>query len=240
MNITLYGTCREDYGRLCRNPDAFDNVVDALAWLQSEGILVHLNTTIAPNNVHRWREIEDFARDRGLELRMTTYCFPPVRREGCPDCAAAHRLPPEIAGEMIVRDMLYREGPEAVLNRANNLDTPLQNTCDLDIGNPIQCAAGRAQLWVTWDGRMTPCGMLSQPAVHPFDQGFVPAWEALKAQVSTIRLCPDCVGCEEQASCMNCAAVTFAETGRFDGKPEYMCRLNHTYRSTLKQFSGSK
>lgn len=239
VNITLYGTCREDYGRLCGNPGAFDQVVEALAWLQSEGILVHLNTTMAPDNVHRWQEIEAFARDRDLELRMTSYCFPPVRREGCADWVQPHRLSPEAAGEMIVRDMLYRLGPDAVLERARHIDTPLQNSCELDIGEPIQCGAGRAQFWVTWDGRMTPCGMLNQPAVHPFEDGFVPAWEELKAMVSGIRLCPDCAGCEERASCMNCAAVTFTETGRFDGKPAYMCRLNHTYRSVLKKIAAS-
>jgi hypothetical protein len=32
---------------------------------------------------------------------------------------------------------------------------------------------------------------------------------------------------------MNCAAVTFAETGDFAGKPEYMCRMNRAYRKTL-------
>jgi hypothetical protein len=27
--------------------------------------------------------------------------------------------------------------------------------------------------------------------------------------------------------------VTYAETGRFEGKPEYMCRLNRAYRQTV-------
>ena len=238
VNVTLYGTCREDYGRLCGNPDAFYRVVEGLDWLRSEGFLIHLNTTMAPDNVHRWEQIEEFARSRGLALRMTTYCFPPVRREGCGDCLQPHRLSPETAGGMIVRDMLWREGPEALKARAQRIDTPLQNSCELEIGQPIQCGAGRAQFWVTWDGRMTPCGMLDRPVVRPFDAGFTQAWEELKEKVSSIRLCPDCVNCEERHSCMNCAAVTLAETGRFDGKPEYMCRLNHAYRSTLKKFAA--
>ena len=51
VNITLYGTCREDYEALCQNGAAFDAVVDALDWLQQEGILVNLNTTIVPTKV---------------------------------------------------------------------------------------------------------------------------------------------------------------------------------------------
>lgn len=234
VNITLYGTSREDYDALCGNPDAFDAVIDGLHWLKQEGILIHLNTTIVPTNYSKWAELEEFAKNQGLELRMTTYCFPPDRRGGCDSCPEFTRLSPEEAGALIVRDMLYREGPEAIKKRAADLGSPLQKGCDLDVGDPMQCMAGRAQFWMTWDGRMTPCGMLDQPVLHPFDSGFLPAWEALRQQCQPIRLCPECATCPEAKSCMNCAAVTYTETGRFDGKPEYMCRLNRAYRETVK------
>ena len=77
--------------------------------------------------------------------------------------------------------------------------------------------------------------MLKIPAVNPFEMAFSQAWEELKAEVETIRLCPDCVSCPEQQSCMNCAAVTYTETGRFDGKPEYICRMNRAYREALEK-----
>ena len=234
VNITLYGTCREDYDALCSNPAAFDAVVDGLAWLQSEGILVHLNSTIVPTNYPKWQEIEEFAKVRGLDLRMTTYCFPPTRR----DCDCFQRLTPEEAGELIVQDVLYREGMDAIRRKAADLDEPpVPHSCELDNGEPMSCMAGRCQFWITWNGEMTPCGMLTQPAVKPFDDGFLPAWEQLRALTDPIRLCPGCVDCPEQRSCMNCAAVTFAETGRFDGKPEYMCKLNKAYRETVQKLA---
>lgn len=229
VNITLYGTCQEDYQDLCQNGAAFDAVVDALDWLKDEGILVHLNTTMVPTNYHKWLEIEDFAKKRGLELRMTTYCFPPNRR----DCGCFERLEPEVAGELIVKDTYYREGPDAIRTRARDLDAPLPRSCELDNGEPMQCLAGRSQFWITWNGDMTPCAMLTHPASHPFEVGFPTAWEELMQLCQPIRLCPECVGCPEQKSCMNCAAVTFAETGHFNGKPEYMCKLNKAYRQSL-------
>ena len=140
---------------------------------------------------------------------------------------------------MIVRDTYYREGPEAILLKARDLDAPLPRTCDLDIGEPMSCLAGRSQFWVTWNGTLTPCAMLTQPTTFPLQNGFIDAWEMLKAKIADIRLCPECTSCPEQKSCMNCAAVTFAETGRFDGKPEYMCRLNRAYRDALKKLAGS-
>jgi len=240
VNITLYGTCREDYAALCGDPGAFDRVVEALDWLQEKGILVHLNTTMAPDNVHRWKEIEEFAEKRNLELRMTNYCFPPVRRNACADCAGFTRLTPEKAGEMVVLDMLYREGMDIIRRRAAQIDTPLQHSCELDNGEPMQCTAGRSQFWVTWDGCMTPCGMLSVPAVRPFETGFAAAWEQMKEATESIRLCPDCAVCEERATCTNCAAVTYTETGSFDGKPEYMCRMNRSYRQTLQRIAATE
>lgn len=233
VNITLYGTAREDYEALCGNPQAFDAVVDALNWLRSEGILVHLNTTIVPTNHHKWEQLEAFARERSLELRMTAYCFPPTRR--CRD--GFQRLEPEEAGALLVKDTLYREGPEGILRKARDLDTPLPRTCELENGEPIQCMAGRSQFWVTWQGHMVPCAMLTGPIAEPFRDGFDKAWEELKELCRPIRLCPDCADCPDRKSCMNCAAVTFAETGSFAGKPEYMCRLNRAYRKTLLELA---
>ena len=233
VNITLYGTCREDYDALCGNPDAFDAVVDALEWLKKERILVHLNTTIVPTNIHKWVQIEEFAKTRDLELRMTVYCFPPNRRA----CHQFERLEPEIAGELIVKDTYFREGPEAILARARDLQSPQPLSCELDNGEPMQCLAGHSQFWLTWNGDMTPCAMLLRPVTHPFDDGFSTAWEQLRQACQPIRLCPDCASCPDQKSCMNCAAVTFAETGRFDGKPEYMCRLNRGYLNALHKLA---
>lgn len=233
VNITLYGTSREDYQALCNNPGAFDAVVDGLDWLKSEGILVHLNTTMVPTNVHKWQEVEDFAKARELDLRMTAYCFPPTRR----DCNCFERLSPEEAGELIVRDILYREGMDAIRAKAADLDVPVPHGCELDNGEPMSCLAGRSQFWINWNGNMTPCGMLTGPGVRPFEDGFAAAWEQLRQLCDPIRLCPECANCPEQRSCMNCAAVTFSETGRFDGKPEYMCRMNRAYRETVQKMA---
>ena len=234
VNVTLYGTCREDYQALCGDPDAFDRVVDALHWLKQARILTHLNATIVPTNLHHWEQIEEFARSMELDLRMTTYCFPPTRRT---DCASFTRLSAEDTAELTVRDILYREGIESLRRRASALHTPAPSTCESGIGEAIQCMAGRSQFWITWNGTMTPCGMLPQPTAEPLRQGFSAAWEELKQKTAQIRLCPDCASCDDRATCMNCAAVTFTETGRYDGKPEYMCRVTRAYREALLRLS---
>lgn len=237
VNITLYGTSTDDYKELCGNPSAFDAVTDALDWLQSKGILVHLNATIDAFSYPRWQTLEDFAKNRNLELRVQSYCFPPTRRSACDGCSEFVRLPAEDAGRLVVDEILYREGIDAVKMRAHNISSPMQKSCDLDIGEPMQCLAGKSQFWVTWDGKITPCAMLSRPKFNLTKQSFSSAWEELKAQVGQIHLCPECSNCETQSSCMNCAAVTFAETGDFSGKPEYMCKLNEAYRKRITELT---
>ncbi len=238
VNITLYGTSPEDYWDLCGNRAAFDAVKDALDWLQCNNILVHLNATIDSASYHKWHALEDFAKERNLELRMQSYCFPPSRRSECTACKEFSRIPPEKAGKLVADEILYREGKEAVKYRAESLCSPLQKSCDLDLGEPMQCLAGRSQFWLTWNGDLTPCGMLSTPAAHPFEDGFLSAWNKTRETVNSIRLCPECSKCEIAGSCMNCAAVTFAETGHFDGKPEYMCKLNEAYRTRITELAA--
>lgn len=237
VNITLYGTSSEDYKELCGNSAAFESMKDALDWLDCNNILVHLNATIDSNSYHKWKSLEDFANERNLELRMQSYCFPPSRRSECTSCSEFSRISPEEAGKLVADEILYREGAESIKRRAENLCSPLQKNCDLDLGEPMQCLAGRSQFWVTWNGNLTPCGMLHTPATHPFNDSFMLSWNKLREIVESIRLCPECSKCEIAGSCMNCAAVTFAETGRFDGKPEYMCKLNEAYRARITELT---
>jgi len=237
VNITLYGTCRDDYASLCGNPAACENVFETLDWLRDENILVHLNTTMTPYNVHRIPELENFAKERELELRVTSYCFPPIRRSSCDDQCTFARLSPEEAARSAVLDTFYQYGINGIRRNLADLEKGILNPCELDIGEPIRCMAGRGQFWVTWDGRMLPCGMLEKPYARPFESSFTEAWESLRSACSQIRLCPECTNCSSQKYCLNCAAVTYTETGHFDGKPEYMCRMTRAYKRILQEFA---
>lgn len=244
INITLYGTCRQDYEALCGDGNAFDKVSANLDWYLSEGILVHLNTTIAPDNYSKWKDLEEFALARELELRMTAYCFPPARRNNCASCsdkcASFSRITPEEAGRLIADDILYREGMDAVRTRLSNAELSMNKGCELDNGEPMSCLAGKSQFWVTWDGRITPCGMISTPEFLLFEHGFENAWKGLVDACDRIRLCAECTNCEYKKFCMNCAAVTFGETGDFSGKPEYMCSMIKAYRERLVEISENE
>lgn len=237
VNVTVYGTSQEDYRKLCGNPTAYDDMVDAVDWLISEGIFTCLNATMTPDNESKWLELEKFAQVRNLQLRMTTYCFPPVRRTECDSCQQFERLSPEAAAQLMINDLHFREGDEILKYHAMHLNAPPHAECELGVGENIQCMAGRGQFWVAWNGTMTPCGMLPEPVSSPVTDGFAAAWADLHQKTMEIRLCPECIDCEIRSTCLNCAAVIYCESKSYTEKPEYMCQMNKAFRTQIQDFA---
>ena len=72
---------------------------------------------------------------------------------------------------------------------------------------------------------MTPCGMMVEPVTYPFRDGMLPAWKQLRKYTEQIFLAAGCGSCRMKDMCPVCAASAYAETGRFDEVPEYLCRM---------------
>ena len=114
-----------------------------------------------------------------------------------------------------------------------------ENTdCEGTPGEGIMCRAGRSAFWINWQGIMTPCGMMTEPVASVKELGFIKAWEATKAATAEIRLPAECAVCGYKHACHACAAMCVTETGHFNVKPEYVCRMTHeTVRLTLEEES---
>lgn len=228
INITLYGTSPESYGRLCGVSSAFEKVKDSILWLKDAGITVNLNATITPWNVQDLDGIYAFAKEHNISMRPTLYNFPPTRRTNKQEF---QRLDAQTVGKLLARDVLIQNGIDHVRYQVSKFGTDEATApgCGLEQGGHLECFAGRSQFWISWDGSMVPCGMLDQPVVKPFEVGFQAAWTELVEKTAAITLCPECTGCKHKDICTKCAAVTYAETGCFHGKPEYMCQVSDSY-----------
>ena len=75
--------------------------------------------------------------------------------------------------------------------------------------------------------------MLSEPAINVFETGFAAGWQQLRAQAAPIRTNPQCNACHLKPICKTCAAAALAETGAYDGIPEYCCRYAEEYYRLL-------
>ena len=233
VNVTLYGASDATYHRLCGNPRGYTQAVRGIRLLKQAGISVRINCSVTAYNTQDLDGIFAFARQEGLPVQAAAYMFPPLRRE--PGMIGSNdRLTPEEAAYQSARIMLLQYGKEEYLRRVNSLSLPgeLGEECpDLPAeGDKLRCRAGKCSFWITWDGKMQPCGMFSGlDAPNVFREDFGIAWQQVKAAAAAIRTAPKCGNCSARQQCKPCAAMALTETGHFDGVPAYRCRMTHGF-----------
>lgn len=230
VNITLYGASDATYEAQCGAGGMFTRVTDAIEGLQRAGILVKLNGTMTPDNVGDAEALVAYAESRKLILETTTYLFPPVRRDPSmtgvnrrftPEEAACHQLD-------IFRLQNGEERYRAYLEKLRDGVIPppgLDGTCIDPLDGRIRCRAGKASFWVTWDGWLTPCGMMPEPRVDVAGSPFSDAWRTLLQISRGLALSGVCGQCANQRLCHCCAAMAVAETGSPSGIPTYLCEM---------------
>ncbi|MDO4567887.1 MAG: radical SAM protein [Clostridia bacterium] len=224
INMSVYGASPATYERLCGNANAYYRATDALKRLIEHGIDVKVNLSVTQHNLDDALDIYRMVHDLGAHVQAATYMFPPVRRSG----AVPDRMTPEQSARTALDVDRLRFGDAAFAERLRRtLDgitppDPDRECFDLP-SEPLFCRAGRCTFWLTWDGRMLPCGMMETPVARPLEQGFSEAWKHVHAQTRAILLPAECTACPKRHACEVCAASCYTETGAFDGVPRYMC-----------------
>lgn len=239
FNISLYGGSDETYQNMCGRP-VYHQVKENIRALRNAGVTVSLNLSITPNNRGDLPQIYADAMELDVNVRASSYMYPPIRVNG-QQYGCSSRLSAEEAARCAVEWDVLRFTQEEFAKRARNMEHLVdmdRDGCPVEEGEGVRCRAGSTSFWMTWDGRMLPCGMMTQPEVYPLKDGFDAAWEQLRAETQQIRTPAECVGCDHKEVCGVCAAVCFTETGRFDGVPEYICeKTRQTVRITKQIFA---
>lgn len=249
MNISLYGGSNETYRNMCGLP-AYDMVFNNIRALKENGVDVRLNVSITPYNRQDLEAIHEAARQLNVHAKVASYMYPSIRVNG-EQYGCGNRLCAKEAAQSMVQNDLLRFTPEEFARRAVNMKKLVavdtrecmlveDGSQDLEKSGTeresIRCRAGKSAFWLTWDGRMLPCGMMPGPTAYPLQDGFAKAWETLRAETSKIYLPAECTSCSKREVCSVCAAVCVTETGRFDGVPSYVCEMtqeivNQTYEA---------
>lgn len=246
INITLYGASDDTYYSLCNVHHMFDRVDKAIRMLQEAGIQVKLNCSLTPHNAHDLEKMVAYSKERNLVLDITTYMFPPIRREGdmfgkndrfTPEESAMYRMK---AFKLQYSEEQYRRYLNDIL-RGSLTPLGLDESCIDPLDGRVLCRAGTASFWMTWDGKMTPCGMMPEPYVDYKEHGFRKSWEMINQKTLEMKLSGICSNCNNMQLCHSCAAMAYTETGKFTGVPEYLCRtvyeMKRIAEEELKQFN---
>ena len=239
INITLYGASDETYGRLCGNSSGFQKTVRAIEALTDAGILVKLNGSMTPYNIGDFEKLIEYAREKKLLFEASTYMYPPVRNN--PESVGYNdRFTPEEAAYWHLQRFRLQNGqelyPEYLRRIAEGMVDPvgLDESCYDPCDGTIKCRAGKASFWITWDGRMLPCGMM--PATQTdVRNGFGQAWSYICEETEKIKVSGICSRCENYRMCHPCVAVAATETGRYDGIPRYRCEMMQAMKKIAKE-----
>lgn len=244
INISLYGMSNETYERQCGLP-VYDRIIHNIETLREAGVDVKVNMSVTPDNVDDLQAVCDKTRELGVHMQSTPYMFPPIRLH--PElCGQNYRMEPEKAG-VTMADYEARYGTEQQLRRrydallqGKRLEEESDDDCDREEGNGMLCRGGITTFWLDWDGKMTPCGQMIEPAFDVLSLGFAEAWKRTKEATAAIRLPVECANCSIQDICHPCAAMCYCETGSFGKKPEYVCRMRHAYFARMTELCRAK
>lgn len=229
INITLYGASDATYRRLCGVDGVFTRVDRAIRALLDSHLTVKLNCSLTPDNAADLDWIVAYAKERDTVLSVATYMFPPVRRDPT-HFGDNQRFTPEESAGYLLRYLALDRGAERYQKYLESIlrgcaEPPgLDESCVDPVDGKIRCRAGRASFWITWDGWLTPCGMMPQPRADVRQSGFCQSWEDITRHAQAMRLSGVCGGCPNIQVCHPCAAIAYAETGSVSGIPTYMCR----------------
>ena len=240
INITLYGASNSTYQALCGASGAFDRVDRAIMGLKQAGIQVKLNCSLTPYNVQDLEAMVRYAKERELILDITAYMFPPLRRS--PDMVGTNdRFTPEEAALHTVRAYRLQHSPEEYrqyleqLCRGIRPAPGLDESCVDPADGRVRCRAGKAAFWITWDGYMTPCGMMPEPKTDLYGVDFSQAWRETTEKAAALSLSGLCRSCENRNICHACAAMALTETGTHAGVPRYLCRMIMAMKQTAEE-----
>ncbi len=237
MNISLYGTSEDTYESLC-GVRCCETVKENIRRLHEAGIPIKINSSLTPYNAHDLEGIYAFAKSLGLPITGTAYMYPPVRLNGCSYGDAPARFTAEEAAAVMLRCREQLLTPEQLKGAAAGI-LPDEELCADDgipgEGERMRCRAGRTAFWLTWDGRMLPCGMFPDEGYDVRALGFDAAWQKVRERAAGIRMPRECTDCPKKNRCAACAAACIAETGESSCRPDYICRMTNEYDRILME-----
>jgi len=249
MEITLYGASAETYEKLCGNAAGYEGTIRAVDMLLAEGINLELKMTVTYDNMNDMEQIAEFSYKRGLPLTIVDYLYPQMACGTLENC----RLNAEDMVDFLKRYFsvigklreTYSTGelPKQTLERAARMVEDMERLdqdFDKDSGqSAFTCKAGSSSFWVTWEGIMVPCGMMTEPTVNILETDFRTAWDKLTKGLLDIPACSECMECDSRNICDVCPAKLKTETGYYDRPAPYLCELARISREKQEQ-SGDK
>ncbi len=219
--VTIYGAGPETYGKICGDPEAFPRAMQGLERLSGISTRLEVRTTFIKDNRKELEQIRTLANRYTDRFSINTEVFKPIR--GAVSEAERCRLTPRQAISLSEANFKYYEKS----GRADPLSShdPVQPGERLP-PEILRCYAAKSIFWITWDGKMLPCGSFSEPYTLPFSEGFQQAWDRLPSLLKDASRPDECARCTiPRDLCKSCPANLQSETGSLSKRSAYICAM---------------
>lgn len=229
-NVTLYGASPQTYEKVCGNPDGFNQTLQGLDMLSEVSTELEVRSTFIRDNMYELEELRKIANRYTKRFAINVNVFKALRG-ACTDVESCRLTTSQMFGITDANEKYYMDlnsQTEAALER--DMETGYYvKAKEYGFNLPpkiIYCLAAKSMYWITWDGKMLPCGSFSSPYTLPFEEGFKPAWDRLPSLLENISLPQECMRCEyANGNCPNCPAIIQTESGSFDKISPYICEI---------------
>lgn len=229
-NVTLYGASSQTYEKICGNPDGFHKTLNGLDMLSQVPTELEVRTTFIKDNRHELAELRTIANRYTKRFAINVMVNKAVRGAGT-DVENCRLTPSQMFDITEANSEYYKtlnKPIEIALEKNLDTDNHVQaKEYGFDLPPKIiTCLAAKSMYWVTWDGKMLPCGSFSNPYTLPFEEGFKQAWDRLPFLFEDILPPQECIKCEyADGKCSNCPAILQTESGSFDKISKFICEI---------------
>ena len=151
----------------------------------------------------------------------------PKRTTRRPECGSlrnipAERLDADKAARIEMQYVEYKKGNDMARYMHN-----LKYTLALVEGTQacsLECRAAKSSCWINWQGILTPCVMMDQPAVNLKKVPMTTAWRLLLEETKELVSHTECEGCHLRPVCNVCYAAVHCEK-TITGNMDYLCQM---------------
>lgn len=229
VNVTVYGASSATYHSLCGVASGYEKAIQGILSLKEAGIRVNINTTFTSCNEADLEQLATFARENGLPIRTAAYVYPKVRNGQGEQTIT---LSPEDHGRLTARFDSLVLSAERLGSRRRQVQSCIKDDFvpeKVPAKRPSGCMAGRGAFWITWEGKMLSCGMLSNSSANILQKPFQTCWNEITAGMTQVYLPEECSVCPYDPICPVCAALTQSLNGDSAAVPKEMCRYIRAY-----------
>jgi len=231
IQITLYGSSDDEYERVT-GIRCFEQVIRNIQRLQTCKIPLYI--AITPNRfmIDNGEALLRLVHSMGVPYSINTSLFSPREETGRSEVVIDMELDSYIELQVLRKKL-------------NGYDVMPREGCALPppsgsggAARGLLCSGGSSSFFVSWDGRLLPCGSFIDLGARPLQEGFEQAWHSVRTICREYPLPRECGDCVYNEACPACVMVHAQDAEPGHASPRICARARKQVEAGLVNLSS--